>query len=337
MIRSFVLFCLRFFKSRIQLQLEIVFLRKQLEILARTSAKPRLTPSDRFFFSILTGIFSAWKGSLLIIKPETVIRWHRQGFRLYWRWKSRSALGRPKIPQAQINLIKQMASENPLWGAPRIHGEILKLGFDISEATVQRYMPRKRQRTTRQRWKTFLKNHSAETISLDFFVVPTITFKLLHVLVFLSHDRRKIIHFNVTDHPTSERTTQQLRNAFCDEEPPKFLIRDRDGKFGEVFSNCVSALGIRPILTAYRSPWQNGHVERVIGSIRRECLDHMIIANESHLRKSLKRYFHYYNTQRTHLGVNKDSPEPRQVQAEGGIDKVTVANGLHHFYFRKAA
>ena len=337
MIRSFVLFCLRFFKSRIQLQLEIVFLRKQLEILARTSTKPRLKPSDRFFFSILTDVFGSWKETLLIIKPETVIRWHRQGFRLYWRWKSRSALGRPRIPQAQIDLIKQMSHDNPLWGAPRIHGEMLKLGFDISEATVQRYMPRKPQRTTRQRWKTFLKNHSAGIISLDFFVVPPITFKLLHVLVFLSHDRRKIIHFNVTDHPTSEWATQQLRNAFSDEEPLKFLIRDRDSKFGEAFTHSVKALGIRPILTAYRTPWQNGAVERLIGSIRRECLDQLIILNESHLRKSLERYFHYYHHQRTHLGLNKDSPEPRQVQADGEIERVAVANGLHHYYFRKAA
>jgi transposase InsO family protein len=256
---------------------------------------------------------------------------------LYWRWKSRSALGRPKIPQVQIDLIKQMANDNPLWGAPRIHGEMLKLGFDISEATVQRYIPRKPPRTTGQRWKTFLKNHSAEIVSLDFLVVPTITFKLLHVLVFLSHDRRKIIQFLVTDHPTSEWATQQLRNAFSDEETPKFLIRDRDRIFGEAFAHSVKALGIRPILTAYRSPWQNGYVERLIGSIRRECLDHMIIANESHLRGILQSYLQYYNTQRTHLGVNKDSPESRKVQTDGEIDKVAAANGLHHFYFRKAA
>jgi putative transposase len=201
---------------------------------------------------------------------------------LYWKWKSRSALGRPRIPQDQIDLIKQMAADNPLWGAPRIHGEMLKLGFDISEATVQRYLPRRPQRTTRQRWKTFLKNHSSEIISLDFFVVPTITFKLVHVLVFLSHHRRKIIHFNVTHHPTSEWATQQLRNAFCGEQPLKFLIRDRDSTFGEAFTHSVEALGIRPILTAYRSPWQNGYAERLIGSIRRECLDHVIVFNETH-------------------------------------------------------
>lgn len=337
MIRSLLSFCLGYFKSRTQLQLEIVFLRKQLEILARTSRKPRMRPSDRFFFGILTAIFSSWKSTLLIIKPETVLRWHRQGFRLYWRWKSRSALGRPKIPQEQINLIKQIANENPLWGAPRIHGEMLKLGFDMSESTVLRYLPEKPKRTTGQHWKTFLKNHSAEIVSMDFLVVPTVTFRLLYVLVFLSHDRRKIIHFNVTDHPTSAWATHQLTNAFYDEETPKFLIRDRDKIFGRVFSESVSALGIRPILTAYRSPWQNGYVERLIGSIRRECLDQLIIVNETHLRRILQSYIHYYNTQRTHLGVSKDSPEPREVQADGVISSVAVANGLHHFYFRKAA
>jgi len=336
MIRSLLSLCLRFFKSRAQLQLEIVYLRKQLEILTRTSPRPHFRSSDRFFFSRLTSIFSSWKGTLLIIKPGTVIRWHRQGFRLYWRWKSRSALGRPKITQQQINLIKQITAENPLWGDPRIHGEMLKLGFDISESTVLRYLPKKPKRTTGQHWKTFLKNHSAEIVSMDFLVVPTITFRLLYVLVFLSHERRKIIHINVTDHPTSAWTSHQLTNAFYDEEIPKFLIRDRDKIFGRVFSESVSALGIRPILTAYRSPWQNGYVERVIGSIRRECLDHLIIVNETHLRGILRSYIHYYNTQRTHLGVSKDSPEPREVQADGQIDGVAVANGLHHFYFRKA-
>ena len=330
MVRSALLFCLRFFTSGTQLQLEIVFLRKQLEILTRTSAKARLRPSDRFFFSTMTDVFGSWKETLMMIKPETVIRWHQQGFRLYWRWKRRHRSGRPNIPQPQIDLIKQMANDNPLWGAPRIHGEMLKLGFDISESTVVRYMPRKPQRTTRQRWKTFLKNHSAEIISLDFLVVPTITFKLLHVLVFLSHDRRKIIYSNVTAHPTAEWAAQQLRNAFFVTEPLKFLIRDRDKNFGEVFTDTVRALGIRPILTAYRAPWQNGYAERLIGSIRRECLDHLIIMNERHLRGMLQSYIRYYNTQRTHLGINKDSPEPRGVQADGEIDKVAVVNGLHH-------
>lgn len=225
-----------FFKSRTQLQLEIVFLRKQLEILNRSRKKLQIKNRDRLFFTVMKSIFSNWQQSLVIIKPATVINWHRKGFKLYWKWKSRSEGGRPKIPQEQINLIKQMANENPLWGVPRIHGEILKLGFDISESTVMRYISKKNGRTSGQRWKTFLKNHTAEIISIDFLTVPTINFKLLHVLVFLSHQRRKIIHFNVTAHPTSEWTTQQLRNALHDSEIPKFLIRDRDTKFGNLFS-----------------------------------------------------------------------------------------------------
>jgi putative transposase len=204
MLGSFLSFCLRFFRPRFQLQLEIILLQIQLEILVRTSTRLRLRPCDRIFFSVVTDVFSSWEKTLLVFKPETVIRWHRQSFRLLWRWKSRPEAGRPKIPQAQIDLIRQMTNDNPLWGAPRIHGEMLKLVFDISESTVLRYMPKKTPRTTRQRWKTFLKNHSVEIISLDFFVVSTITFTLLHVLVFLSHDRRRIIHLNVTDHPTAE-------------------------------------------------------------------------------------------------------------------------------------
>jgi putative transposase len=188
--------------------MEIIFFRKQLEILARTSSRPRLRPSDRIFFSVMTDVFSSWKETLLVFSPETVIRWHRQSFRLFWKWKSRSEAGRPKIPQAQINLIKQMASDNPLWGAPRIHGELSKPGFDISKSTVLRYMPKNDPRTTKQRWKTFLKNHSAQIVSVDFLVVPTITFKLLYVLVFLSHDRRRIIHFNATAHPTAQWSAQ---------------------------------------------------------------------------------------------------------------------------------
>ena len=337
MIRSLLSFCLRCFKSKTRLQLEIVFLRKQLEILTRTSPKPRLRHSDRFFFSVLTNIFISWKSTLLIIKPETVIRWHQQGFTLYWKWKSRSTNGRPKIPQEQISLIKRIANDNPLWGAPRIHGELLKLGYDVSESTVLRYLPKKPRRTTGQHWKTFLKNHSSEIASLDFFSVPTITFRVVYVLVFLSHNRRKIIHVNLTEHPTSEWTTQQLRNAFYGEETPKFLIRDRDKKFTDAFTERVADFSIRQILTAYRSPWQNGYVERVIGSIRRECLDHLIIVNESHLRKLLMGYVHYYNNQRTHLGLKKDSPEPRKVHAVGEIESMAVANGLHHYYYRKAA
>jgi putative transposase len=337
MLRPLFSFLLSLFKSHTQLHLEVLFLRKQLEIVARSSPKLKIRHTDRFFMGFLTDLYDSWRGALLIVQPETIIRWHRESFRVFWKWKSRSAAGRPKIPEAQIDLIRQMANDNPLWGAPRIHGELLKLGIDISESTVLRYMPKRAPKTTTQRWKTLLKNHSTQIVSVDFLVVPTITFKLLYVLVFLSHDGRRIIHFNVTANPTAHWCAQQLRNAFCDHEPPRFLLRDRDAKFGEMFTATVTALGIDPLLTAYRAPWQNGYCERLMGSIRRECLDHLIIMNESHLRAMLQSYIRYYNTQRTHLGINKDSPAPRQVQTDGEIDKVAVVNGLHHYYYRRAA
>jgi putative transposase len=337
MLRSLLSFCLSFLRTTTQVRLENLFLRKQLEIAARSSAKLKIKPTDRFFLGFLTDLYTSWREALLVVQPETVIRWHRQSFRVFWKWKSRSTRGRPAIPQTQINLIKQMATDNPLWGAPRIHGELLKLGFDISESTVLRYMPKKAPRTTKQRWKTFLKNHSSHIVSVDFLVVPTITFRLFYVLVFLSHDRRRIIHFNVTATPSAHWSAQQVRNAFCDHEPPRFLLRDRDAKFGEMFTDTGTALGIEPLLTAYKSPWQNGYAERLIGSIRRECLDHVIILNETHLRGILEEYVRYYNAQRTHLGIGKDSPEPREVQAEGEIEKLPVVGGLHHYYYRLAA
>ena len=336
MFKTLLIFCLGFFKTKTQLQLEIIFLRKQLEILNRSNNKIWIKNRDRLFFTFIKSIFSNWKSSLIIIKPETVIKWHRKGFQLYWIWKSKRK-GRPRIETEIIQLIKQMAEDNPQWGIPRIHGEVLKLEFDISESTVQKYVPKTNDRTSGQRWKTFLKNHASEIISIDFLTVPTINYKLLYVLVFLSHQRRKIIHFNVTAHPTSEWSTQQLRNALQEFDIPKFLIRDRDTKFGYLFSQSVSDFGINEIVTAYRSPWQNGYCERVIGSIRKEFLDHIIVINENHLRKLLKEYFHYYNFQRTHLGLGKDSPVSRSVQIVGKIERIPFANGLNICYFRNAA
>ena len=337
MLKSLLYFCLGFFKSKIQFQLEIISLRKQLEILNRTPKKIQIRKGDQIFFLFIRRVYSKWRDSLTIIKPETVIRWHRKGFYKYLRWKSKNDFGRPRVPKEQIDIIRRIANENPMWGVPRIHGEIKKLGYNISKATVWRYTPKDKYNKTGQRWKTFLKNHASEIISIDFFCVPTINFKLLHVLVFLSHKRRKIIHYNITANPTSEWATQQLKNAFYDSEIPKYLIRDRDCRFGNLFKKSVSDFGIREIVTAYRSPWQNGYVERIIGSIRREFLDHLIVINETHLRKLLVKYFHYYNNQRTHLGLNKDSPESREVHVIGKIEKIPVANGLHNYYFRKAA
>jgi hypothetical protein len=230
-----------------------------------------------------------------------------------------------------------MANENSKWGAPRIHGELKKLGFEVSESTVQRYMPKKGGRTTGQNWKSFLKNHSKEIISIDFLTVPTINFKLLHDLVIIEHDRRKLIYFNVTMNPTAEWSIQQIRNLLFNYDTPKYLIRDRDKKYGTLLGSKKNRFGIDEIVTAYRSPWQNGYVERVIGSIKRECLDHVIVFNENHLRTVMTDYVSYYNKYRTHLGLNKDSPEGRPIQKEGQIEKIPIVNGLHHYYYRKAA
>jgi hypothetical protein len=325
------------FKNKIQLLLEVIMLAKQLEIYQQTDPKLKIKRTDQMFFILMMDWLSNWKERLFIVKPDTVIKWHRTAFKFYWRWKSQHKEGRPKVSREVIALIKQMANENSDWGAPRIHGELLKLGFDISESTVQRNMPKKGKRNNGQNWKTFLQNHSKEIISIDFLNIPTINFKLIHVLVVIEHHRRKLIHFNVTKNPTAEWCIQQIRNILFDYDTPKYLIRDRDGKYGNLFNGIIEHFGIDPIVTSYRSPWQNGYVERVIGSIKRECLDHVVILNENHLRNILDDYVSYYNKYRTHLGINKDSPEERPVQSEGEIYKVPAVNGLHHVYFRKAA
>jgi transposase InsO family protein len=337
MLRSLLSFCLSFLRTTAQIRLENLFLRKQLEITSRSSPKLKFKPTDRFPLGLFTDLFDSSRDASWIVTPDTIIRWHRESVRVFWKWKCRSRASRPKIPQEQIDLIRQMASDNTLWGAPRIHGELLRLGINVSESTVLRYMPKKAPRTTKQSWKTFLKNHHFQIVSADFFVVPTITFRLLYVIAFLSHDRRRILHFTVTTNPTAHWCAQQLRNGFCDHDPPRFLLRDRDATFGELFTDTVTALGIDPLLMAYKSPWQNGYVERLIGSMRRECLDHVIILNESHLRGILQQYVRYYNTQRTHLRIGKDSPEPRAIQAEGEIETTPFVGGLHHYYFRRAA
>src|ERR1035438_8783868 len=337
MLKSLLLFLRKSFTTNLQLKLEIIFLTKQLEIYQRTDPKLKISRIDRMFFSLMMDWLSNWKERLFIVKPETVIKWHRTAFRIFWRWKSQYKGGRPKISREVIALIKQMANENPDWGAPRIHGELMKLGFNICESTVQRYMLKKGKRNNGQNWKTFLKNHSKEIISIDFLTVPTINFKLLHVIVVVEHYRRKLIYFNVTMNPTAEWSIQQIRNLLFDYDTPKYLIRDRDKKYATLLGSKKNRFGIDEIVTSYRSPWQNGYVERVIGSIRRECLDHIIVINENHLRNVLNDYISYYNKYRTHLGIDKDSPEGRPIQAKGTIYKVPAVNELHHVYFRKAA
>ena len=231
-----------------------------------------------------------------------------------------------------------MSTENPLWGAPRIHGELLKLGFDISQATVSRHMPKRRPNPD-QTWKTFLLNHLHCTSSIDFLVDPTLTFRILYILVILSHDRRELVHFEVTTSPTAEWTARQITEAFPWDEVPRYIIRDRDCTYGRLYRDRIEAMGIHDVPTAPRSPWQNGYVERVIGSIRRECLDHVIVRNERHLRRVLRSYMAYYNKSRTHLSLNKDPPVPRPVSSAstGRIAAIPEVGGLHHRYERLEA
>jgi transposase InsO family protein len=241
-----------------------------------------------------------WRSALAIVKPETVVAWHRAAFRLFWTWKVRHGQpGRPVVLREVRDLIRKMCRENPLWGAPRIHGELLKLGFNIAESSVSKYMVR-RNKVPSQNWRTFLDNHVQQLASIDFFTVPTIRFQVLYVFLVLAHDRRRILHFNVTAHPTAEWTGQQVREAFPFAQLPRYLLRDRDAIFGHDFREQLRDMGICEVLSAPRSPWQRAYVERVIGSIRRECLDHVIVLHETSLRRTLKSYFEYYHRSRTH-------------------------------------
>ena len=322
------------FRPRTSLEAEILVLRHQLNILRRKSPKrPTLGCIDRLVFAGLYGLAPSILSALAIVRPETVIRWHRAGFRLYWRWKSRSRGGRPKLPLAVRQLIHDISVANPLWGAPRIHGELFKLGIDVGQTTVAKYMVRGR-RPPSQGWKTFLRNHADGIASMDLFVVPTISFQLLYGLLILQHGRREILWLGATTHPSAEWISRQLTEAYGWEQGPRYLVRDRDSIYGDVFIRRLRAMGIRDRPTAPRSPWQNGYCERLIGSIRRDCLDHVVVFGERHLRHLLRSYANYYNQARTHLSLDKDAPVSRAVQAVGCILPVPILGGLHHVYVR---
>lgn len=318
------------------LVLENLALRQQLAVLARAGRRPRLAGGDRAFWVLLSRHWLAWKEVCLLVKPGTVVRWHRAGFRLFWAWKSRRPGGRPEIASNVRVLIRKMAEENPLWGAPRIHGELLMLGLVVSERTVSRWMPRRPPDQRRaQTWRTFLENHKDVLAAMDFLVVPTWNFRQLYVLVVLEHGRRVIRHLNVTTNPTAAWVKQQLREAFPYDEVPRYLLFDRDATFGAV-KGFVATMGITPKQTSPRSPWQNGHSERVIGTLRRDLLDHVVALNEDHLRRMLKGYLSYYHQDRTHLGLGKDSPRGRPMDhapgARGQIVAERRCGGLHHRY-----
>ena len=323
---------------------ENMALRQQINVLRRNQQRPVLKERDRLFWVVLSHIWPKWRSALILVQPDTVVRWHKRSFKRYWRRKSQQGKrGRPPIKPEVKTLLFKMASANPLWGAPRIHGELLKLGLKISERTVSGILRKhKPKQPSSQTWRTFIKNHMTDMVSIDFMVVPTIRFRLLYVFVVLSHVQRRVLHFNVTANPTAEWTAQQIVEAFPWDTAPKYLLRDRDKIYGEKFEKRVRGMNIEDVITAYRCPWQNPYVERLHGSIRRECTDHVIVFNERHLRKILREYFAYYHEDRTHLGLGKETPVERPTSSRASPSSRLVVSprvgGLHHRYeWRKTA
>ena len=312
----------------------LIWWTQQINVLRRAAPRrPHVSGLDRLIFVSLYRLFPSVRDALAVVTPETVIRWHRAGFRTYWRWKSRTRGGRPKLSPEIRQLIRDMSFANPLWGAPRIHGELLKLGIDVGQTSVAKYMARRRGPPS-QGWKTFIRNHADGIAAMDLFVVPTISFRLVYGLLILRHDRRRLLWLGATAHPTAEWIARQFTEACGWENTPRYILRDRDGIYGAVFTRRLRAMGIRDRPTSPRSPWQNGCAERLIGSIRRECIDHIVVLGERHLRYVLQSYMTYYNETRTHLSLNKDAPVPRPAQILGSILGVPILGGLHHQYVR---
>lgn len=327
------------FRSRRDLLLENLALRQQLAVLAAKHPQPQLSANDRLFWIVLRKLWSGWREALLIVQPETVARWHRAGFRLYWKWISRkkTRVGRKPTSRELRALIYRLVAENPTWGAPRIHGELKMLGCDISERTVLRWM-RKAPGNPEpaERWAAFLGNHREAIAAMDFFTVPTLTFGVLYCFFVIAHDRRRILHFNVTRHPTSAWVSQQLREAFPYDSVPGYLIHDRDCIFNSEVIETAKVLGAKPVRTAFKSPWQNGIAERFVGNCRRDLFDHVIVLNERHLKRLMSEYVAYYHEDRTHLGLAKETPAERKAEtnpsAKCAVISMPRLGGLHHRY-----
>jgi transposase InsO family protein len=323
--------------NRATLAVENLALRQQLAVLQRSVRRPRLRRRDRLFWICLARCWSRWQATLVIVSPATVVRWHRQGLRLYWRWKSRSKPGRPVVAADVRRLIRRIARENALWGVPRIASELRLLGHGVADSTVAKYMP-KRTKPPSQTWKTFLKNHVGCSASIDFCVVPTATFRVLYLLVVLLHQQRRVVHSAVTEHPSARWVCQQLREAFPFDTAPRYLIRDRDSIYGAEVRQTLENLGIEEVMIAPRSPWQSPFVERFIGSLRRECLDHVILLSERHLHRIVSAYLEYYHTSRAHLSLDRNAPVPRAIEAPRAVrvHSEPMVGGLHHRYRRIA-
>src|SRR5438105_8425569 len=316
LLHSLAMFVIDFFKSPRRLEAENLFLRHQLSIaLRRAPSRLRLRGSDRALLVWMTRLWPSLLGAALVVQPETILRWHRAGFTAFWRWKSRKQAGRPKIDRELRDLIRQMSKENPKWGASRVHGELLMLGFEVAQSTVSKYMVRGG--SPSQGWKTFFRNHAQAIAAIDLFVVPTLTFERLFAFLVLGHGRRRLLWSEVTCHPTAAWLARQITEAFPWASAPAYLVRDNDRAYGHVFTSRVTAMGIRDRPISPGSPWQNGIAERLIGALRRECLDHMVIFGETHLRRILTAYAAYYNQTRTHLALHKDCPLERPIQRFG--------------------
>ena len=339
---EFLLSVIRFIRLLLSghqaIAIENAALRLQLVAFQRKRKRPVLTTFDRVFWITLRRWWSGWRRLLFYVQADTVARWQRERYRRFWERlsKPRRRPGRPTIAGDIRRLIEQMVAANPLWRAPRIHGELKMLGIVISERTVSRIL-RSLPRPPSQMWKTFLHNHIAQMVSMDFFNVPTINMKVLFVFFVLEHRRREVLHFAVTEHPTADWTAQQIIEAFTDRDAPRYLMRDQDSIYGTEIRAPIAALDIAKMLTAPQSPWQNPYAERLIGSIRRKCLNHFVILSTRHLRKTLTKYFDYYHRSGPHLGLGKQCPVPRSVAATGRIVRIPQLGGLHNRYERVAA
>jgi transposase InsO family protein len=323
--------------SRSDLVAENLVLHQQLAVLTRpTRKRPRVRARDKLFWMAVRALRRDWPRHLVLVRPETVVRWHRRGWRLFWRWRSRSRLGRPRLSPEVRGLIATMATENPAWGSQRIVGELLKLGIVVSKRSVLQYRRRGPARPPSQTWRTFLRNHRPTLWACDLLTVQTLSFRTLYVPVFISHARRELVHANVTASPTAAWIWRQLIEATPWGRQPRYLLRDRDAVYGRDFVARASRLGVDTLLTPVRAPRANAVAERVIGTLRRECLDHFVIVDEAHLRAVLAEFARYYNLERPHRTLALETPTPAVRATAGRITSHSVLGGLHHTYARAA-
>ena len=321
--------------SRTDLVAENLLLRQQLTVLTRpTQRRPRLRFRDKLFWVVIRALRRDWRQHLVLVRPDTVVRWHRQGWKLFWRWRSRGRLGRRRLSAEVQGLIAQMARQNPRWGSERIRGELLKLGISVSKRSIQRYRWRGPAGPPSQTWRTFLANHRLQIWAADLFTVQTLTFRTLYVVLFITHARRELVHVNVTVSPTAAWIGQQVREATPWGRQPRYLRRDRDAAYGGDFVRRTRRLGIHTLLSPVRAPRANAVAERVIRTLRNECLDHLIIVNEQHLRMVLAEFVEYYNRERPHRSLLLETPRPAARLTTGSVHSRPVLGGLHHVYER---